>query len=182
VAALAVVCLATALLGGTATAAQQVPASQYVDGVCTALFSWQGDLQQHNNDFQSGLSSDSTASDVKDQMVMFLDHMVASTKSMVSDVRDAGVPHIKQGSGIATSLRNATSKIETGFEDALARAQAVPIDDLTRFESQAKSISTALNKTAQSAKNVLSSAKKKYDMTALEAAAKKTSTCKGVIS
>ena len=92
VAPLAVVCVATALLGGTASAAKKVSVSKWVNGVCAALSSWRDDVQQEADDFKNSVSSDSSVSDVKDQFVQFLDDAVETTKSMLSDVRALGIP------------------------------------------------------------------------------------------
>jgi hypothetical protein len=178
VAALATVCVTAVLLTGTASAAEKVPVSEWMNGVCETLSGWRDDVQQQADDFQDSLSSDSSVPEVKDQFVQFLDDVVATTEAMLSDLRDLGVPDVTQGSGIATTMRNGLRKIQTGLEDAHTRAENLPTGDRASFRREVNSIGTALNKSSSAAGDVFDAAKKKYDTKQLDAAEKRSAACK----
>jgi hypothetical protein len=177
---LAAVCLTTALLVGTASAADKVPVAQWVNGVCETLSDWRDDVRQDADDFESNVSSNSSVSEVKDEFVQFLDGVVASTKSMLSDLRDLGIPAISQGSKIAATMRTGLLKVEHGLEDALAQAEDLPTSNRARFTSELESISAALDRSSSAAGDVFDSAKNKYDTKQLDAAENKSPACKGL--
>jgi hypothetical protein len=175
----AIVCVATALLVGTASAAEKVPVGKWMSGVCETLTSWRDDVQKEASDFSSSVSSDSSVSEVKDEFVSFIDDALASTKSMLSDLRGLGVPDVRQGSGIAATIRTGLTKIQKGLEDARRRAENLPTNNPTKFKSELTAISSSLDKSSAAAGKVFDAAKKKYDTKALDAAQKKAAACKG---
>jgi hypothetical protein len=177
---LVAVCLATTLLAVPASAANKVPVAQWVNGVCETLSDWRDEVQEEADDFRSSVSSDSSVSDVKDQFVQFLDDVVESTKSMLSDLRDLGIPDIGQGSKIAATMRTGLRKVQQGFEDAHARAEDLSTSNRSRFTRELESISDALDKSSSAAGDVFDSAKNKYDTKQLDTAENKSPACKGL--
>jgi hypothetical protein len=168
------------LLAGGAGAAQRVSATKWVNGMCTTLSSWRDDVSQEAKDFKSSVSSNASVSEVKDQFVQFLDDVVASTKSMLSDLRALGTPDVSQGSGIATTMRNGLTKVQQGLEDARSRAEALPTANKAKFLSEVNSIGKSLDRSSSQAGKVFDSAKKKYDTKQLDSAQKKIPACKGL--
>ncbi len=180
VAALAAIGITTVLFASTAGAAEKVPVAQWVNGVCGTLSDWRDEVQQEADDFKGNVSSNSSISEVKDEFVQFLDDVVAATKSMLSDVRALGTPDVRQGSGIASTIRSGLGKVQKGLEDARTRAADLPTSSRAKFTSQLESIEAALDRSSSAAGDVFDSAKKKYDTKELDAAEKKSRACKGL--
>jgi hypothetical protein len=99
--------------GGGGDNEEQDPTAAWVSGFCSAITSWQNDLQNVRSQFSdtSSLSQEglqSAASDVRD-----------STEQLIDDLKSLGAPETDSGQevkdavdGLSTTLDNETAKIE----------------------------------------------------------------------
>ena len=88
----------------------------WVNGLCTNLVDWRDDLEQQSSTFQSTVNDLDTVAEVKSAFVDFLDGAIASTKTMIANVKALGTPKVANGKGIA-------GVITTGIGEVQARVQ-----------------------------------------------------------
>ena len=126
VAVVLLVACATAVLSIGPAYAKTVPVKTWVNGLCTNLVDWRDDLEQQSTSFQSTVNDLDTVAEVKSAFVDFLDGAIASTKTMIANVKALGTPKVANGAGIAGVITTGIGEVQAGFKDARASAQDLP--------------------------------------------------------
>jgi hypothetical protein len=156
--------------------AKTVPVKTWVSGICTNLVDWQNDLEQQSDTFQSTVTDSSSIADVKAMFVDFLDGAIASTKTMIANVKALGTPKIADGKGIAGVITTGVTEVQAGFKEALASAKTLPTKQAA-FKAQLDKITKKLDASSNRASKIFDSAKKKYDTKSVDAARKGNTDC-----
>lgn len=95
----------TALAGcGGSSAPAKVSPSAYVSHVCTYVGSWQHYIQSGSAELQRKLATAPDAAAAKQDLQTLVAGWVASSETVVRNLRAAGVPDVKEGKAIATAL------------------------------------------------------------------------------
>ena len=116
---------------------------------------------------------------MKSAFVDFLDGAIASTKTMIADVKALGTPKVANGKGIASVITTGIGEVQEGFKDARASAQDLP-SKAAAFKTQVDKITKKLDASSERASEIFDSAKKKYDTKSVDAARKSDSDCSGL--
>lgn len=146
---LSVAVLSTALiLGGACSdsnggggSGETVSAEEYARGVCSAIGTWIDDVMALQQDLQENLDPTSLDS-LKDAMVGFMEDMVSSTDTVISDVEAVGTPDVDNGEAAAEAVLTALRGVRTVFQDAGDRVADLGTDDPQAFASELQSMAT----------------------------------------
>jgi hypothetical protein len=176
VAVVLLVACATAVLAIGPAYAETVPVKTWVNGLCTNLVDWRDDLEQQSTTFQSTVNDLDTVAEVKSAFVDFLDGAIASTKTMIANVKALGTPKVANGKGIAGVITTGIGEVQEGFKDARESAQDLP-NKPAAFKAQVDKITKKLDESSERASGIFDSAKKKYDTKSVDAARKSDSDC-----
>jgi hypothetical protein len=121
--------------------AETVSAETYATGVCGAIADWVDEIQGLNEDLQANLDPSSIDA-LKDTMVTFLDDVIASTDTVITNVEDAGVPDVEDGEAAAQHLLTGLRDSRGVFQDARDRVEAMPTDDPAAFGEELQTVGT----------------------------------------
>jgi hypothetical protein len=169
-------CLSVSALPATA-AGNSVAPSTYVHSVCMAQNSYKSQVAAIQA--SSNLASATTPTEVRDRLVVFLNHIVAALNTAVTSSQRAGVPKIKNGNKIAALVVNEVTVLRNAFVKAAHAARALNPSNVKAFRSGTLAIAKLINAAGKTT-TVLSGANKRYNITALEAAVAQDPTCKGL--
>lgn len=110
----ALLAIAAAGCGGngnsTETTTEATPASEWADGFCTAVSTWQSTLEDISGRFTS-LSSLS-----KENLQAAADDAKSATDQLIEDIRALGAPDTQSGDEIKASVDDLTSTLETELD------------------------------------------------------------------
>jgi hypothetical protein len=143
--ALAVAALAAAAGcgGGGGGSSNTVTPEAWSASVCGAVSGWVEDLQADSAAFGDTVSDASSISDVRDQMVEFIDGTIERTDEMLNEVEAAGQPDVEDGGDIADLFQEQLTKFKTALEEARATAEDLP-DDQAGFAQGAQEIGATM--------------------------------------
>jgi hypothetical protein len=170
------VACATAVLSIGPAYAKTVPVKTWVNGLCTNLVDWRDDLEEQSTSFQTTVDDLETIPEVKSAFVEFLDGAIASTRTMLTNVKALGTPKVANGAGIAGVISTGIGEVQDGFKDARASAQDLP-NKPAAFRAQVDKITKKLDASSDRASGIFDSAKEKYDTKSVDAARKSDSDC-----
>jgi hypothetical protein len=178
---LAVACSAlaiSAVLGASAAAlpARSVPPSRWVRSVCTSISDWQSTIQQGSN-LTSSLQGATDISQVQAQVVSYLQSTVTASDQLVSNIRKAGTPAVKNGSKIANAFKNGFSQIRDTFATAANTTRNLDTSDPTQFANALTNVGTAIDNGSNAIKSTFSSIDTKYRPRALDRAFNREPAC-----
>jgi hypothetical protein len=119
----------------SATANALSPAD-YIAGVCSAMTNYQQDVQQLQTSFNPNQTDLAL---VKQSWLGFLDGMLASTQTLVSDIEALGVPDTSDGEAAAQALKTDFEQLKTNLQDLRDHSASLspesPADFMTNFEA-----------------------------------------------
>jgi hypothetical protein len=103
--------------------------------VCGALTDWAQGLQADSRTLSADLQSAKDISTVKAKFVVFLESASRSAGTMISKVKAAGPPAVKNGDQLQRDLEGGLSRAKQSFEKAVAKAKALPAKDPQAFST-----------------------------------------------
>ena len=150
--------------------------------VCNALLTWQRDLQSGSRQLSSDIRRSSNLKAAKRRVVAFLQAADQNTEKMVSEVKSAGAPAVKDGAALQNDLETGLSQASTSLRRAVTQAKKLPTNNP---QSLVRGM-TALAQTIQSELNAtgarFTSLDTKYDTTELKQAMADEPSCKSFLS
>ena len=164
---------ASATTSGTAGTTD---AEAYLDGLCTSINTWQDDIQQGNQNFQSQVGSASSPQDVKDALSAFLDQVATDTDTMVSDIESLGAPDVADGDTTASTILSALKSVQSAFQ---ATAASVDGLDVTNPQAMADALQQ-LTSDLQSGNQDIGTAFGSLENSELAAAAQNVPSCQSL--
>lgn len=168
--------------GGGDSSASGTKPEEWASSVCGALQTWEDDLKAGSQQLSADLRSSSDLKSVKQKLVTFLENAEQSTKEMVSDVKAAGAPDVKDGEAIHRDLESGLTEAQTSFERAVTQAKKLPTNDpqalTTGLTTLAGRIQTELTATGKH----FSDLEGKYDVGDLNEAMTDEPACKPFVS
>jgi hypothetical protein len=159
------------------TAATTASAAQWIGQVCGSLLTWKNDLQAKTNSFQAQSNQFSDLQQAKSGLTSYLGGAVQSTNTMISGLQAAGPAPTKDGAAVSQALVGGFQQFQVSFQQAQTQAQALPTDDPTAFQNQAKSLGTSLESASNTAGNNIESELNKYPTDNLDQQYRNSPTC-----
>ncbi|HEX9991881.1 MAG TPA: hypothetical protein VGB14_03035 [Acidimicrobiales bacterium] len=154
---------------------------EYANGVCTAMSTWQSDLQGLAGDLQANPPTDPSTG--KDVLIDFVADMASVTDQMVQSVTDAGPPAVDAGDEIHGTLVNGLNALSALFDQLQTDIAAVPEDDPTAFTQALTEVTTQFQASAEKTSEAFSQVDEQYPEQSqqLQAAFQAEPACAGVI-
>lgn len=116
----------------------------WAQNVCQAWNGWQQDTSARLSSFQTKTATLTTAADQRDQLVNFFDALRQTSDQLVTTIKAAGFPAIKDGPAAAGAYASTFAAFPSAYADAKTKAAALPTDDNGKYETGVKAISASL--------------------------------------
>lgn len=173
--------LVLSLSGIAAGATRNATPKKWISVFCGSVLTWEHTVKTNTTKLDATFSSlrktgKADIPTVKGKLVTYLNGIVKSTNTMVSDIKHVGAPNIKNGAKLQSAVISAFGLVQKAFNQTLASAKKLPTNSVSGFQKQAN----ALAKTLQSSTSRLSAAfnpVQKYSTAALNNAAKADPAC-----
>lgn len=124
-----------------------VPVEEYATGVCTAMSTWQTDVQGLATDLQADPPTDPATG--KQVLIDFVAEMSAVTTTMVDEVDAAGPPDVDSGEDIHGTLVDGLTALSDLFDQLEVDMAAVPDNDPAAFSEALTQVTTQFQASAQ---------------------------------
>lgn len=131
----------------TAGGGGEVPVEEYATGVCTAMSTWQTDVQGLATDLQADPPTDPATG--KQVLIDFVGEMSAVTTTMVEEVEAAGPPAVDSGEDIHGTLVDGLTALSDLFDQLEVDMAAVPDNDPAAFSEALTQVTTQFQASAQ---------------------------------
>lgn len=168
--------------GDSSSSSSGTKPDEWASSVCGSLQTWEDDLQSGSQQLSADLRTSSELKSVKQKLVAFLEDAQQSTEKMVSDVKAAGAPAVKDGPAIQQDLESGLTGAQNSFERAVTQAKKLPTNNpralTTGLTTLAQTIQSELTATGQHFSNL----ENKYDVSDLNEAMKDEPSCKPFVS
>lgn len=173
--------LVLALCSVAAGATQNATPKKWISVFCGSVLTWEHTVKSNTNALDktfNTLKSTGKADvpTVKGKLITYLNGIVKSTNTMVSDIKHVGAPNVKNGAKLQSAVLSAFGLVQKAFNQTLSSAKKLPTNNVSGFVKQAN----ALAKTLQSNTSRLSAAfnpVQKYSTAELNNAAKADPAC-----
>jgi hypothetical protein len=179
-AATALVSMVAVVVTALPAQAKTVSVKQYVNSVCTSLTTFQEDVDDLSQEFQTTVAAQTDLSAVKTEFVTFFDELIGTTQELRSDLKAAGTPKIENGGKIAGALRSGITEMQSLITDAREDANALATDDPAQFTTAAGELSDSLTDAFDELGEGFDDLDEKYDTRKLEAAQDKDPDCSSI--
>lgn len=117
--------------------------------VCEAWNQWQQDTASRLANFRAKTAALTAAPDQKAQLVALFDALRQTSAQMVTTVKDAGHPAVKNGPAVADAFVSTLAAFPPAYADAKTKAGNLPTDDVAKYTQQVQTISAGLNTSLQ---------------------------------
>ena len=168
--------------GDSSSSSSGTKPDEWASSVCGSLQTWENDLQSGSQQLSADLGASSDLKSVKQKLVAFLEDAQQSTEKMVSDVKAAGAPAVKDGPAIQQDLESGLTGAQNSFERAVTQAKKLPTNNpralTTGLTTLGQTIQSELTATGEHFSNL----ENKYDVSELNEAMKDEPTCKPFVS
>jgi len=168
--------------GDSSSSSSGTKPDEWASSVCGSLQTWEKDLQSGSQQLSADLRSSSDLRSVKQKLIAFLEEAQQSTEKMVSAVKAAGAPAVKDGPAIQQDLESALTGAQNSFERAVTQAKKLPTNNpqalTTGLTTLGQTIQSELTATGQH----FSTLENKYDVSDLNQAMKDEPACKPFVS
>jgi hypothetical protein len=174
----AVAILAASLLTALPAGAANAP-EQWVSAVCGALDTWVDDV--HEASEKVATSRPTSAANVRRKLTKLLALTERETKTLLSEVVDAGRPDVKGGKQIAATIREGFRQVlsaATAAKKSMAKAKT---KDPRAFMNAARTVQDALESSLEGVQAAFSAARS-ADVAPLLAAFEDQKDCEAVAS
>jgi len=152
--------------------------AEYVQGLCTAIASYQTDLEEQNTAFQQEFSSGTpTPEETKNTLVGFLDEIKGRTEQLIDEVEALGTPDVDNGDNVRTAMVGAFQKVVDLFDEAKADIEGLSAEDPAALVEGFTQVGTKLQEAGNDIQNSLTD----FESPELSDAAAEADACKGVV-
>jgi len=145
--------------------------------VCGALTDWAQGLQADSRTLSADLQNAKDISTVKAKFVVFLESASRSAGTMISKVKAAGPPAVKNGDELQSDLEGGLSAAKRSFEKAVAKAKALPTKDPQGFSTGVSNLGQDVEKELTATGEAFNKLGSKYNDKNLNEATSKEPSC-----
>ncbi|MHB1486016.1 MAG: hypothetical protein ACYCZM_00445 [Acidimicrobiales bacterium] len=161
---------------GTTSHTGTAPRS-WMTTLCQSLAQYQTSLATGTRNFEAAAPTYASLAAAKAGLVSYVQGAVGATDSVLSHVKAAGKPAVKDGSQIAQAIQTGLAQVKAAFAQAESQAAAIPTSDAASFERTAQSVNTELTNASNQAGQTFSHLDKKYPSPQLNQAAHSIGAC-----
>ena len=152
--------------------------ADFMRGLCTAISSYQADLETQNAAFQDEFSSGTpTPAETKDALIGFLDDIKARTQQLIDEVEELGTPEIENGESVRSAMVGAFQNVVDLFVEAKADIEGLSTDDPAGLVQGFTQVGTKLQEAGADIQNSLAD----FESPELSEAAADADACAGVV-
>lgn len=164
--------------GGGGGSSEVTTPAEYMKGLCTAISTYQSDLEAQNTAFQDEFTSGTpTPEETKDALVGFLDEITARTGQLIDEVEALGTPDVDNGDSVRTAIVGAFQKVVVLFDEAKADIEGLSADDPAALIEGFTQVGTKLQEAGNDIQNSLS----EFESPELSEAVAEAEACAGVV-
>lgn len=145
--------------------------------VCGALGDWAEGLKADSERLGADLRGTTDLKLVKTRFVLFLGKAAKSSTTMVTRIRAAGAPAVKDGGAIQQQLLTGLSGAQTTFVRAIARAKKLPTNDPQTFSTSVQALGGDVQKELTAVGDKFQTLGDKYDDKSLNKATSSEPAC-----
>ena len=145
--------------------------------VCGALTDWAQGLQADSRTLSADLQNAKDIATVKAKFVVFLESASRSAGTMISKVKAAGPPAVKNGDELQSDLEGGLSAAKRSFEKAVAKAKALPAKDPQAFSNGVSNLGQNVEKELTATGEAFNKLGSKYNDKNLNEATSKEPSC-----
>ena len=125
-------------------------AADYAAGVCSAISTFQSDVQQAQTSFNPNTTDLAT---LKQSWLSLLDSMIQATQNLVSSIQSLGVPNTSDGQQAAVALKNDFTQLQQDLQNLRDHSDALspsnPGQFMTNFEPLIQQFQTDMQRIGQ---------------------------------
>lgn len=166
--------------GGDGTSYSGTKPETWAATVCGALSDWAVGLKADSQRLGSDLSSATAIKTVKAKFVTFLENAERSTRRMLTTIKGAGPPAVKDGAAIQRQLVNGLEQGRASFERAVARAKKLSTADRLAFSSGVGALAQDVQKELAATSEEFGDLGDRYDDETLNQATSNESSCSNI--
>jgi len=163
--------------GGGGTKYSGAKPDAWAATVCGALTDWAQGLQADSRTLSADLQNAKDISTVKAKFVVFLESASRSAGTMISKVKAAGPPAVKNGDELQSDLEGGLSAAKRSFEKAVAKAKALPAKDPQAFSNGVSNLGQDVEKELTATGEAFNKLGSKYNDKNLNEATSKEPSC-----
>ena len=112
----------------TDTDAPAADATEFVEGFCDSMASFQQDIQDESTSFQGDMST-ATPQEALEALATFLGVVAERAQQTADEIAALGVPDVEGGEQVASTLVSGLEQLADLFETTKADVEALPADD-----------------------------------------------------
>jgi len=168
--------------GGSSSSSSGTDPGEWSSTVCGALQTWEDDLKSGSDQLSTDLRSSTDLKAVKQKLVTFLEDARESTQKMVSDVKAAGAPDVKDGPAIQQDLVSGLTGAQNSFDRAVTRAKKLPTNNPQALTAGLTTLAQTIQSELTATGRHFSNLEGKYDVSDLNEAMKDKPACKPFVS
>jgi hypothetical protein len=142
---------------------QRVPPKQWSHDVCTAVSDWDSTIGKASKAVSSDVRGASDLLEAKDLLMNFLGNDVQETDATVAEIREAGVPKMKNGNKIARVFEARVTDIRDLFAREQEKATQLPTSDPAQFKASATDIGNKIGKAGEKLARAITKAERRYN-------------------
>src|SRR5262245_7228432 len=170
--------LAAAGCGGGDKTYSGTKPDEWTATVCGAVNEWVRGIQSGSARMQDDLRNETDVKAVKARFVVFLKEAESGAGKMVTKVKAAGAPAIKDGAALQRDLESALGEAKSSLTNAVANAEQLPTNDLESFSNGVTSVGNQVQRELATTGQDFDNLSDKYDDEALDEATSKEPACK----
>jgi len=163
--------------GGGGTKYSGAKPDAWAATVCGALTDWAQGLQADSRALSADLQNAKDIATVKAKFVVFLESASRSAGTMISKVKAAGPPAVKNGDELQSDLEGGLSAAKRSFEKAVAKAKALPAKDPQAFSTGVSNLGQDVEKELTATGEAFNKLGSKYNDKNLNEATSKEPSC-----
>ena len=163
--------------GGGGTKYSGAKPDAWAATVCGALTDWAQGLQADSRTLSADLQNAKDIATVKAKFVVFLESASRSAGTMISKVKAAGPPAVKNGDELQSDLEGGLSAAKRSFEKAVAKAKALPAKDPQAFSTGVSNLGQDVEKELTATGEAFNKLGSKYNDKNLNEATSKEPSC-----
>lgn len=163
--------------GGGGTKYSGAKPDAWAATVCGALTDWAQGLQADSRTLSADLQNAKDIATVKAKFVVFLESASRSAGTMISKVKAAGPPAVKNGNELQSDLEGGLSAAKRSFEKAVAKAKALPAKDPQAFSTGVSNLGQDVEKELTATGEAFNKLGSKYNDKNLNEATSKEPSC-----
>jgi hypothetical protein len=148
--------------------AQTTPPKEWAHDVCTALGEWLSDIKRRSRSMVSELRSAASGQEAKDVLVNSLGTYVQDTDTLLAQIREAGVPKMKDGTKLARVIQNGTTDAREIFAEAQETAANLETTDRAQLAADVKDLDKSISKGGDKLGRTITRAERRYKSPTLD--------------